>query len=221
MANFLDKLKKGMKMKDIKSEEESVEEVETEDAGEPEEEKPSIPAVPLGPKELSEKELEEKIGEEEEAGIIKTAGIKNTVLSNIKEKSAPAPKPKKIKSKPKPIAVFEKSEDWLEPEGQLVIDVYETDNEIVIQSAIAGITPENLDISIEKDMVSIRGKRECSSEKKGKNYLIEECYWGAFSREIILPSEVDSSKAEASMKNGILTIKAPKIERERKTIAIK
>ncbi|MCX6765140.1 MAG: Hsp20/alpha crystallin family protein [Candidatus Nealsonbacteria bacterium] len=185
--------------------------------------------VPLGPEELDQKELEEKIGEEENAGEIKTAGIKSFVLGNVKEVSK---KPKKPKKNPKPMAELKKmlepvnflkkdTESWLEPEGQLVIDVYETDDEIVIQSAIAGISPENLDISIEKDMVSIKGKRECTAEKSGKNYLIEECYWGAFSREIILPTEVDSTKAEASMKNGVLTIRAPKIEREKKKLTVK
>lgn len=206
MTNFLDKLKKGMNIKDVREDE-----IEEEEA-------PELPAVPLGPEKLDEKELEEKI-EEDDEGEIKTAGVKNFVLSNIKEVEK---KPKKVK---KPQKTFKtemlKTENWLEPEGQLVIDVYETDNEIVIQSAIAGINPENLDISIEKDMVSIKGSRGNAVEKEGKNYLIEECYWGAFSREIILPSEVDAEKAIASMKNGILTIKAPKIERERKRVAVR
>lgn len=211
MTNFLDKLKKGMNIESIKEEEIEEEEVE--------EESPELPAVPLGPEELDEKELEEKI-EENDEGEVKMAGVKNFVLSNVKEVEK---KPKKVKKQIKPKEIFkvEKPENWLEPEGQLVIDVYETDAEIVIQSAIAGISPENLDISIEKDMVSIKGSRASAVEKEGKNYLIEECYWGAFSREIILPSEVDAEKAVASMKNGILTIKAPKIERERKKVSVR
>jgi len=207
MTNFLDKLKKGMNIKNIK------EEVE--------EESPELPAVPLGPEELNKEEVEEKL-EKDDEGEVKMAGVKNFVLSNIKEVEK---KPKKVKKQIKPKEIFKtdllKTENWLEPEGQLVIDVYETDTEIVIQSAIAGINPENLDISIEKDMVSIKGTRGSAVEKEGKNYLIEECYWGAFSREIILPSEVDAEKAVASMKNGILTIKAPKIERERKKVTVK
>ena len=101
-------------------------------------------------------------------------------------------------------------------EGQLTVDVYQTDGEIVIQSAIAGIKPEDLDISVENDVVAIRGKREKQVEEKGQNYFYQECYWGRFSREIILPAEVDNSKAKATMKNGILTIKIPKIEGEKK-----
>ncbi|MCX6759796.1 MAG: Hsp20/alpha crystallin family protein [Candidatus Nealsonbacteria bacterium] len=224
-----------MNIKNIKEDGEVEEPKETVDDKEEEteentEEKPDIPAVPLGPEELDQKELEEKIGEENnDAGEVKTAGVKNFVLGNIKEIDKKSKKPKKkqkpiaeLKKIPEPENFLEKAkESWLEPEGQLVIDVYETDSEIVIQSAIAGISPENLDISIEKDMVSIKGKRENTTEKIGKNYFIEECYWGAFSREIILPTEVDAAKAEASMKNGVLTIKAPKIERERKKLTIK
>jgi len=233
MTNFLDKLKKGMDIKNIKEEDEikkpkEAPEENTEEEKETEE-KPDIPMVPLGPEELGQKELEEKIGGEENAGEIKTAGMKSFILGNVKEVNKKSKKPKK---NPKPMAELKKvlepinflkkdTGSWLEPEGQLVIDVYETDDEIVIQSAIAGISPENLDISIEKDMVSIKGRRECTAEKSGKNYLIEECYWGAFSREIILPTEVDATKAEASMKNGVLTIRAPKIEREKKKLTVK
>lgn len=264
MPNFLDKLKKGMNVKNIKGDDEieEADDSKNEEADEAEKnldqnsddtenkdestneetnadsngkkEKEDILAVPLGPEKLSQEELEKKLGEKiDDSGEIKTAGVKDLLLSNIKEIDK---KPKKTKKKQSSGLIAKKifeparemakeilkeSENWLEPEGQLVIDVYETDDEIVIQSAIAGINPENLDICIEKDMVSIKGKRENSIEKKGRNYLIEECYWGAFSREIILPSEVDAEKAEASMKNGVLTIKAPKIEREKKKLTVK
>jgi len=109
----------------------------------------------------------------------------------------------------------EKEKNWFEPEGQLAIDVYQTENELVIQSAIAGVKPENLDISIESDVITIRGSREKPFEDE-ENYFTQECYWGPFSREIIMPVEVDPNRAKATMKEGILTIKIPKIERERK-----
>lgn len=112
---------------------------------------------------------------------------------------------------------IEQKDDWLDSEGELTVDVYQTDEEIVIQSAIAGIESEDLDISIEKDMITIRGKREKQFEEKEKNYFYQECYWGRFSRKIILPVEVNSSKINASMKNGILTIRIPKIEGKKKT----
>ncbi len=107
-------------------------------------------------------------------------------------------------------------EKWFEQEGQLALDVYETSGELVIRSAIAGIKPEDLDISIENDRVLIRGERSEQAEKEGKNYFYQECYWGAFSREVILPVETDPSRAEASMQQGVLTIRIPKIEREKK-----
>ena len=112
---------------------------------------------------------------------------------------------------------IEQKDDWLDSEGELTVDVYQTDKEIVIQSAVAGVEPEDLDISIEKDLVTIRGKREEQFEEKEKNYFYQECYWGRFSRKIILPAEVNSSKISASMKNGILCIRIPKIEGKKKT----
>jgi len=123
-------------------------------------------------------------------------------------------KPKKEEEKPKKT---EKSEEkWFKSEGQLAIDVYQNEKELVIQSTIAGIKPEDLDIFIEGDKVSIKGKREKPIEEGERNYFYQECYWGAFSREIILPVEVDPSRTEASFKEGILTIRIPKIEREKK-----
>lgn len=215
MTNFLDKLKKGMNIKNI------AEEKEPEDIKEPE--KADLP-MPLKPEELNKEELEQGIKEEED-GTIRTAGIKDFVLGNIKEVEKKEKKTKKrLRTEMQVEKTFEAPKDkknWLDPEGQLVIDVYEVGDEIIIQSAIAGISPENLDISIDKDAVSIKGHREKTFEKRERNYLIEECYWGSFSREVILPTEIDAAKAEASMKNGILTIKAPKIEREKKKLSVR
>jgi len=101
-------------------------------------------------------------------------------------------------------------------EGQLAVDVYQTDKDLVIQAAIAGIKSEDLDISIEADTVLIRGNRNQPPEHGEKNYFYQECYWGAFSRQIILPEETDPSHAEAIMKEGVLTIRIPKIERKKK-----
>jgi len=108
-----------------------------------------------------------------------------------------------------------KKEKWFEPEGELAIDVYQTETDLVIQSAIAGVKPEFLDISMERDVVTIKGTREKPFEEKG-DYFTQECYWGPFSREVILPVEVDPDRAEATMKEGILTIRIPKILREKK-----
>ncbi len=108
-----------------------------------------------------------------------------------------------------------KSSPLLEQEGELVIDVFETEDNIVIQSAIAGINTDDLEISIEKDMIAIKGTRERKTEEVAKNYYCQECYWGRFSREVILPVETDATKADAAIKNGILTITVPKIHKEK------
>jgi len=125
--------------------------------------------------------------------------------------------PEVKKEKPSLVKAVKDKEKWFEPEGQLAIDIYQTENELVIRSAIAGVKPEFLDISFERDIIIIRGKREKPSEEKG-DYFSQECYWGPFSREIILPVEVDPNLAEATMKEGILTIRLPKIEREKKRV---
>jgi len=100
-----------------------------------------------------------------------------------------------------------------ESEGQLAIDVYQTESNIVIKSTIAGVNSENLDISITNDMVTIRGKREKEEEGAPENYYYQECYWGPFSRSIILPVEINSEKAQAVIKDGVLTIRLPKAEK--------
>lgn len=102
-----------------------------------------------------------------------------------------------------------------EGEGQLTIDVYQTPDEIVVESTIAGVKPEDLDISITNEAVTIRGKREKTETIKDEDYFYQECYWGKFSRSIILPQEIDSEKAVASLKNGILVIKLPKLNRQK------
>lgn len=104
-------------------------------------------------------------------------------------------------------------ESWAgDSEGQLTIDVYQTDNDIVIKSTIAGVKPEDLDVSINNDMVTIRGDRKNEEKIENENYYYQECYWGTFSRSVILPVEVLADKAEATMKNGILTIRLPKAD---------
>ncbi len=99
-----------------------------------------------------------------------------------------------------------------ESEGQLTIDVYQTDDDIVIKSTIAGVKPEDLDVNINNDMVTIRGERKQEEEVDQENYYYQECYWGPFSRSVILPVEIVAEKAEATMKNGILTIRLPKAD---------
>lgn len=97
-------------------------------------------------------------------------------------------------------------------EGQLTIDVYQTETDIVIKSTIAGVKPEDLDVAINNDMVTIKGERKQEEVVDGENYYYQECYWGGFSRSVVLPVDVMVDKAEAALKNGILTIRLPKAQ---------
>ncbi|MBI5045537.1 MAG: Hsp20/alpha crystallin family protein [Candidatus Niyogibacteria bacterium] len=110
-----------------------------------------------------------------------------------------------------------KKEDWLEgtDEGQLTVDVFQTPEEIIIQSTIAGVKPEDLDISITQDMVTIKGTRRKDFETKEDNYYYHELYWGKFARSILISEEIDADEAEATIKNGLLTIRLPKIDKDR------
>lgn len=101
-------------------------------------------------------------------------------------------------------------EEWLETEGELIVDVYQENNKVVIEAPVAGIKIEDLDIEIENDTIQIKGKRSKTHKVDQKNYFLQECYWGSFSKEIILPFEVNGSKADATIKQGILIIKIPK-----------
>lgn len=121
-------------------------------------------------------------------------------------------------------AVREKEKkDWstLQTEGQLTVDIYERGDSIIIQSAVAGTDPDDLDITLTHDMITIKGTRKRGEEVKEDNYFYRELYWGAFSRSIILPEEIDSDKAEASIKNGILTIRLPKKTRGGQKLKVK
>jgi len=100
-------------------------------------------------------------------------------------------------------------------EGQLTIDVYQTSDEMVIKSTIAGVRSEDLDITIANDMVTIQGNRRKDENISPEDYYYQELYWGQFSRTVILPQEVDTESAKASLKDGVLTIRLPKFERGR------
>jgi len=100
---------------------------------------------------------------------------------------------------------------WLEEEveldGQLAIDVYQDEQKIVVKSTMAGVSPDDLKISLHNDLLTIKGKRETENKIKEEDYLYRECYWGSFSRSIILPADIDSRRVEAELENGVLTLK--------------
>jgi HSP20 family protein len=162
MANFFEKLKKGMGI-EISVEGEGAKEKSTEKTEKEE-------------KKVRKKETEEKKQEE--------------VLETTEEK-------------------------WPESEGELAVDMYQTDEELVIQSPIAGIKSEDINLYLEGDVFFIEGERKKPIEEKG-DYFLQECYWGKFSRKIVLPVEINPEKISATFKDGILTIRIQKISRERK-----
>jgi len=109
----------------------------------------------------------------------------------------------------------EMEESEVETEGQLAIDMYQTPSEIIVKTMIAGVKQEDLDVSITRDMVTIRGKRDEANDTAGNDYFHKELYWGSFSRTIILPQEIDVDESEAINKNGLLIIIMPKIDKHR------
>lgn len=117
-----------------------------------------------------------------------------------------------------PRRIQPQEEDWSpssandDAEGQLTIDVYQTDDAIIIKSTIAGVKPEDLDVSINNDMVTIKGERKNEEIVDHGNYYYQECYWGSFSRSVLLPVDIIAEKVEASLKNGILTLRLPKAD---------
>ena len=106
-------------------------------------------------------------------------------------------------------------EAWLTDdykEGQLAIDVYQTPGAVVVKSTVAGVKPEDIDIAINNDMLTIRGARQLAEIVADEDYFYQECYWGSFSRSIILPFDVKNDAIEANLENGVLTITLPKAD---------
>ncbi len=102
-------------------------------------------------------------------------------------------------------------------DGELMIDVYQTPTDIVIKTMVPGVRPEDLDITITRDMVTVKGKREIERTISQENYFHKELYWGTFSRTILLPQEVEIEEAEAVEKHGLLIIRLPKLDKNRQS----
>lgn len=102
-------------------------------------------------------------------------------------------------------------------DGQLMVDVYQTHNDIVIKTMVPGVRPEDLDITIARDIVTIKCKRETERNIADNDYFHRELYWGGFSRTIMLPQEIDIDSAEAVERHGLLIIKLPKLDKNRQT----
>lgn len=149
--------------------------------------------------EYKTKETEEIENENEED--YKVELVKSESLVQEKEDSLPAEELEELYDE--------------EDEGQLAIDVYKDGDTIVLESPIAGVRPDDLDISVTTDSVTIKGARSRDKEVKDEDYFYQECYWGRFSRSVVLPEEVEADRAEATVKNGVLTIKMPRLRRQK------
>jgi len=104
------------------------------------------------------------------------------------------------------------------------VDMYQTDNDVVIKAALPGIKAEEVQINVTGEMLTIKGEVKQDEEKAGreKAYHLREQRWGAFERSIPLPTEVDADKAKADFENGVLTVTLPKAEKVKpKSITIK
>jgi HSP20 family protein len=149
-----------------------------------------IKVTELEPEELTSEEDEEEIEQQQEAF----------------EEPVPA-----VQNRETDASTAQQNEDWLSDyEGQLNIDMYQTKDNVVIKSTIAGVRPEDIDITVANDMLTIKGARKKEDNISQDDYFYQECYWGNFSRSVIIPVDIDSEEIEADLKDGILTVIIPK-----------
>lgn len=131
---------------------------------------------------------------------------------------------------PQPVAAPETDEFGLPVEtaaaeqdrdGEIAVDVYQTDQNVVIVSPVAGVDPEEIQISAGQDTITISGQRQAAHTKKQHGLITQEIYWGSFSRTVQLPDGTAPERAQAAFKHGVLTVKVPKTEQpKKKTIKV-
>jgi len=108
-------------------------------------------------------------------------------------------------------------DSWEEDEampGQLAVDVYETEDRLVIKARTAGVNKSDLDVSISDGILTISGTLSSGDDSAAQQWHIQECYWGEFSRTLALPTPVKEDEVEAVLKDGVLTISFTKIKTE-------
>lgn len=166
--------------------------------------------------------LKQDIGieETEEETAVKKDKFLEEGKPQRKERKNEKPRGRAVKKELSPAKVSTDKPSFKQgPEAQLSLDVYETGEELVIQSTIAGVKAKDVDVSVENGVVTIRGNRQKPDKEeppfRERKYFYQECYWGPFSRQVILPEEVEETKIEANIKDGILTLKMPKIRKKR------
>ena len=163
-----------------------------------------------------------QISEEEDQSIRPPGAPVREVSKNRPKNQETAPPERVIHPVgEEPSSPGDAAEEESAEEGQLTVDIYDDGPNIVIQSTVAGVKPEDIDISLEDNVLTIRGARRRAQEVEEANFYYRELYWGAFSRSIILPEEVDFQKAEAAMKHGLLSVKLPKKDKGAKKLKVR
>ncbi len=122
---------------------------------------------------------------------------------------------KKFAEAEKTVTRLNPEEEFEDEDGELSIDVYQTENEIIIEAMLAGVKPEDLQISVTRDMVTIKGRRDGNTQISEEDYFYRELYWGSFSRSILLPHEIEIESVEAVEKHGLLILRLPKVDKAR------
>jgi HSP20 family protein len=118
-------------------------------------------------------------------------------------------------SAPQPVAG--EADDWNEDDpvaGQLAVDVYETKEKLVVKGRVAGVNKTDLDVSISDNTLTVKGTLSAGNEENVENYFLQECYWGEFSRSLVLPVPVKEDEIEAVLKDGVLTISFNKLKQD-------
>jgi len=106
--------------------------------------------------------------------------------------------------------------------GMPAVDMYQTDDDVIVKVVVPGIKPDDVQIAVTGDVLTIKGEVKEDTDTKEKTYHIREQRWGAFERVLSLPTSVKSEKAQAEFENGVLTIRLPKAEEVKpKTITVK
>jgi len=157
------------------------------------------------------KKLKKDIGIEDQTKA-KEEEVKEKILKSVQEKkNIKESEEEKVKvSVEKEEKEANASSDWFKKEGQLAVDVFQTETEFCVQAPIAGVEPSDLEVVIENGMLIIKGERKEPKREEKKEYFYRECYWGPFSREIILPEDLDIQKVKAALKKGVLKVQIPK-----------
>jgi HSP20 family protein len=113
--------------------------------------------------------------------------------------------------------IADEADEWDDSDpvaGQLAVDVYETKEKLVVKGRVAGVNKGDLDVSISDNTLTIKGTLSAGNEEGVENYFLQECYWGEFSRSLVLPVPVKEDEIEALLKDGVLTISFSKMKQD-------